>query len=122
MNFTCPSLICYHSHSEFTDKIVDYGNLYVLTFTSLFGLITNLLCIIIIAYLDKKDFMNKFMLAYSLLNFEFHLINIFVGLIRCGSLCSYGFSFGSKVYELYFYLMGQNIILLTWYYILTLFI
>jgi hypothetical protein len=113
MNFTCPSLECYTSYSELTDEITDYGNLFVLTFTSLFGLITNLLCIIIIGYLDKRDFMNKFMLAYSLLNFEFHLINVFVGLIRCGSLCSYGFSYGSKIYELYFYLIGQNIILLT---------
>ena len=113
MNFTCPSLKCYTSYSEFTDAIVDYGNVFILTFTSLFGLVTNLLCIIIIGYLDKRDFMNKFMLAYSLLNFEFHLINVFVGLIRCGSLCSYGFSYGSKIYELYFYLIGQNIILLT---------
>jgi hypothetical protein len=113
MNFTCPSLECYTSYSEFTDAIVDYGNVFILTFTSLFGLITNLLCIIIIGFLDKKDFMNKFSLAYSLLNFEFHLINVFIGLIRCGSLCSYGFSYGSKVYELYFYLIGQNIILLT---------
>jgi hypothetical protein len=115
MNFTCPSFECYTSYSELTDAIADYGNVFVLTFTSLFGLITNLLCIIITGFLDKKDsnLSDKFMLAFSFLNFQFHLINVFIGLIRCGSLCSYGFSYGAKIYELYIYLIGQNIILLT---------
>ena len=76
------SLKCYTSLDQFTNKFVDYGNLYVLTLTSLFGLVTNSLCILIVGFLDKRDLMNAFMMAYSILNFEFHFINIFVGLIR----------------------------------------
>ena len=111
MNHT--QLQYYDSYEALTVRFVDYGNVYVLTTTSLFGMLTNILCIIIICHLDKKDFMNKFMLAYSVLNFEFHLVNIFVGVIRCGALCAYGYTYGSKIYELYVYLFSQNVILLT---------
>ena len=102
-----------YSVDSLTTKFLDYTNVFFLPLASLFGIITNMLSIIIIAFLNKKEFMNNFMLTNSILNLIFSLINIFIVIIRCGSLCPLGYKFYSKVYELYIYLFVGNIIILT---------
>lgn len=44
----------------------------VLSLTSLFGIVTNSMCIYVLKNLSRSEFMIKFMLAYSLLDLSFH--------------------------------------------------
>ena len=95
------------------NSLIDFTNVYVLTFISLFGITTNTMCIYVLNHLNRSEFMVKFMLAYSLFDLGFHSISIIVGLLRCGSLCAYGFTQIAKYIELYFYIYGQNVVLLS---------
>jgi hypothetical protein len=105
----------FKSYDEIDSRnaFIDFTNVYVLSLTSLFGIATNSMCIYVLKNLNRSEFMVKFMLAYSLLDLTFHLISIVVGIIRCGSLCPYGFTQTAKYIELYFYIYGQNVVLLT---------
>jgi hypothetical protein len=109
------SLLCFKSYDEINSRnsFIDHINVYVLTLTSLFGILTNGMCIYVLNHLNRREFMVKFMLAYSCLDMSFQCISISVGFIRCGSLCSFGFTQWAKYIELYFYIFGQNVILLT---------
>ena len=99
------SLPVYYSKDEFTPRFADYSNVYVLPSICAFGIATNILCIIVSA---KRDESNAKSLDYILLNsvidVVFLLIQFFLFIIRCGALCPYGYTYGSKFYEIYIYL------------------
>lgn len=102
LNFT--DLEIYNSTSSLTNKFTDYVNLFVLPSISVYGVGINFVSILASARLSKKDIMNLYMLYASILNFIFSLICVFLAIIRCGSLCSYSYTYEAKVYELYVYL------------------
>ena len=105
-------LVLYNNTQQLTNQFTDYSNVFLLPLATLTGLVTNLLSIIVSFKLDKKQLVNYFMFFNSILNFIFCLLSSFLPIFRCGSLCPYGYSFFSKVYELYFYLLVNNSILL----------
>ena len=105
-------LVLYNSTQRLTNQFTDYSNVFLLPIATLTGLVTNLLSIIVSFKLDKKQLVNYFMFFNSILNFIFCFFSSFLPIFRCGSLCPYGYSFFSKVYELYFYLLVNNSILL----------
>lgn len=99
------SLAIYYSKDNLTTRFVDYSNVYFLPFVCLFGVITSFLCLLV-TY--KRDDSNGKTLDYirinSAIDFIFLFIESFLFIIRCGTLCPYGYTYASKFYEIYIYL------------------
>ncbi|CAF1037986.1 unnamed protein product [Brachionus calyciflorus] len=111
MNITGSKIRIIYSKNEITNIITDYVNVYWLPGICFFGMITSSLGII---GSFSKDFnKNPFKLIFidSLGDFLFLLTQFFLFIMRCGSLCPWGFSYWSKIYEVYIYLFtGYTII------------
>ena len=106
------SLEHFNHTSSITSKYTDYTNVIILPLISLFGATTNFMCILVSLKLNKAQFLNFFIFIDSILNLLFCLISISLSIIRCGSLCAYGYKYESKLFELYAYLYVNNSILL----------
>ncbi len=93
-----------------TAFISDVFNVYVLPPLCYMGVVLNLLCIIVTHKLKAtKTFL--YMELTSLSDFLFLLINSSLFIIRCGSLCNLGYTFGAKAYEIYIYLfIGSSLL------------
>lgn len=111
------SLPIFYSKSSLTSRIADYSNVYLLPLVCLFGMITSLISIVVIltrnppffARLLKRELhaLNKtldYILLNSLIDFTFLLVESFLFIIRCGTLCPHGFTYTAKFYEIYVYL------------------
>lgn len=100
MNYS--SLPVYYSKENLTLSIADKTNVFILPSICLFGMLTSLPCIMVSF---KRDHSNAKIFDYILINsandFCFLLVEFFVIIIRCGNLCPYGYTFASKVYELF---------------------
>ena len=99
----------YFSLDSLSDKVLDYGNFYFIPLACVFSICTNLLNVIVLGQPNLKESLFRYMLLNSILDiFTFSLV-FWLVLVKCGTLCSVGFSFGAKIYELYIYLYAQNV-------------
>lgn len=102
MNFSLP---IYFTKSNLTSLYVDYSNVVLLPSICFFGILTSIACILG-SY--KRDESNSMAVCYifinSLIDLLFLVIQFFLVIIRCGTLCPYGYTYASKIYELYVYL------------------
>ena len=116
MNETQLANFSLYKKPELTSRLVDYTNVYILPVICLFGMVTSFLNLVI--FCDKKfllaktnSIIYKYMLVNSMCDFLFLLTQLFLVVIRCGSLCPFGYAQSSKFYELYIYLfVGYTII------------
>lgn len=90
--------------------IQDIVNTYVLASISVLGSITNImsLCVLIKCYVKTRGKMYAFLILASLANFTKMSTSIPLCIFRCGTLCSTGYNYYSKIYELYIYLFVGN--------------
>jgi hypothetical protein len=102
----------FDSTEVFTSKLTDIGNVFILPPICFFGLIANLINIVVILQPEFKGTVYHIMLMNTITDFCFLSIMFFIVIIRCGSLCPYGYTFASKVYEQYIYLFIGNTFLL----------
>lgn len=102
----------YHNRSTLTNIFTDYSNVLILPSISLVGIIMNSISIFVSSKLDRSQLMNLFIHVDSVLNFILCLISMFLPVIRCGSLCPYGYTYAAKVYEMYFFSYLKHCILL----------
>lgn len=85
---------------------------YILPLICLFGLITNLLNMIVFVSISKlKETLYKYMLINSIVDFFYLIILSFISLSKCGSLCGMiGNSYLAKFYELYLFFYLSNVL------------
>ncbi|RNA32837.1 hypothetical protein BpHYR1_034125 [Brachionus plicatilis] len=99
------SIKLYYSKRELSSIVADYINVFWLPLICIFGMITNILNILV-SY--NKNFLQnplKVILVDSIGDLFFLLIQSFLFIIRCGSLCPWGYSYPAKFYEVYIYLL-----------------
>ena len=101
----------YSTLDSLTAKITDIGNTYILPAICVFGIFTNFISMIVLYKMDLKNSIYKFMLIVSIRDFIYLFLPVFLTIFRCGALCSYGYKYESKVYELYIYLFIGNSIM-----------
>ena len=101
----------YNSTSQISTLFTDYANFIVMPLISFIGIITNLASFIVAFKLNKTNLMNLFILYDSFLNFVLSFVSLFIIIVRCGSLCPYGYKLESKIYDLYIFLYGKHTIL-----------
>ena len=90
---------------------IDYGNVIILPVLILFSMLTNILSLVVLFQTALKKIIFKHMLLMCFFDFYTLLSAFWLCLIRCGALCSHNisYSYGSKFYELYFYLYLTNV-------------
>ena len=98
------SISVYESISTLTPLLSDFSNIFILPLIAFYSCINNIICIITFA--NRRLIKNptyKYMLYISISDFIYSLINMFIFTIRCGVYCSFGYSYGSKLFETYVY-------------------
>ena len=93
----------FNDTSSLSSKVYDYTNVFALPTICLIGIITNLLSIVIISKIMRNETIYFYMLINSISELLFLAISFFTFLFRCGLLCSVGYTYESKWYELYIY-------------------
>jgi hypothetical protein len=94
----------FESISTLTPLFSDFSNIFILPMIAFYSCINNIICIITFA--NRRLIKNptyKYMLYISISDFIYSLINMFIFTIRCGVYCSFGYSYGSKLFETYVY-------------------
>lgn len=111
------NLTIIESKEALTSRFLDYSNVVLLPAICLFGMATSLVCILASWPRRRRrtDESNVKIFNYILINssvdFVFLFTQFFSVIVRCGSLCPYGYSYASKVYEIYvFWLVGYSVI------------
>jgi hypothetical protein len=94
-----------------TDLFTDYSNVYLLPSLSAFGMLTNAVNIVVTWRVHVSDHIQSYILVNSMLDFLFLLTQFFVVIVRCGTLCAWGYTYLAKLYDLYVYLFLCYIIL-----------
>lgn len=95
----------YYSKENLTTRFSDYSNVFMLPPICYFGVITNLICMIVsFRSDDSNDKTLNYIFINSVIDFFFLLIESFLVIIRCGILCPYGYKYASKFFEIYIYL------------------
>lgn len=93
------------SKESLTIHTFDFFNVYVLPSICLFGIFTSIICVMVTFKRDESNAKTfDYIFLNSAIDLVFLIIESFLFIIRCGSLCPYGFSYSSKFYEIYFYL------------------
>lgn len=108
----CLELKCHYHLYELTNEILDVGNTVILPIINIFSLVTNLISIIIFLSKKMNHGINHYLLVISISDFIFSLACLFMPFIRCGTFCSFSYSYWSKFFELYFYIFITNSCLL----------
>jgi hypothetical protein len=98
------NLTIYYSKANLSTRFADYSNVYVLPVVCAFGLLTSLASLVVAFQIKQRDHIVEYILANSLIDFLFLLTQFFLFLIRCGTLCPWGYTRASKLYENYIYL------------------
>ena len=105
------SLPCYSSTEGLTLRVYDYSNFYLLPAICVFGITTSALNVFVLLKTGIAENIHLFMLVGSSSDLLFLLIQVFIAVFRCGVLCPFGYTYASKVYELYVYLyLGYAIV------------
>ena len=99
----------YYSLDSLSFRISDYGYTYLIPSVCAFGIITNAITIIVIVKGSLKGIMHKYMLFMCIFEIFEMAINFWLMIVRCGTLCPYGYEYLSKVYEQYFYSYLHNV-------------
>lgn len=98
------SLPIFYSKEKISSRFFDFSNILILPAVCLFGLFTSSTCMLG-SY--KHDESNSRILNYiflnSLVDFFFLLTQFWSFIIRCGAVCPYGYTYISKVFEIYIY-------------------
>lgn len=102
----------YESVDDLSLKLVDIANIFVLPFLCAIGIVLNLASIFVILKLTLKTELYQFMFLNSFVDLLFFIFSIFMALVRCGRYCSLGYTYLSKIYELYIYLYVGNVLLM----------
>ena len=97
-------LILYHNLLDLSTRMLDTLNVYVQPSVSGFGLICNLLNTLILSSSNLKGTIYQHLLVDAIASSFYALNNSFTFIIRCGALCSYGYAYWSKWFEIYFYI------------------
>jgi hypothetical protein len=103
------SEIYYYSLGSLSNRVLDYGYVYFIPFACLLSILTNLISVIVLAQPNLKELLFKYMLLNSALDIITFSLVFWMMLVRCGSLCSLGYSYYSKIYEQYIFLYLQNV-------------
>lgn len=94
-----------------TSHIADLFNVYILPPICLAGVLLNLLSSIV-SFHFRHNRIFFYMLISSFSDMTFLFINFFLIIIRCGSLCPIGYTYASKVYEIFIYLyIGSTLLM-----------
>lgn len=99
------NITIYYDLDSLSSKASDYYNSFVSPLICLFGLTTSMLSLVVLLNINLKEKIFVFMLANTIADFLFLFIEMFIFLIRCGSLCSISYDYIIKCYELYIYLI-----------------
>ena len=105
----------YNSTGQLSNRIYDYANVYLLPAICAFGMVTSFINILIFSKAKLwKEKVFIYMLVNSISDFLFLFIEFFLVIIRCGTLCPWGYSYFAKFYEIYFYLhLGYALVVFT---------
>lgn len=99
------SLPIYYSKENLTNRFVDYSNVFLLPSICYFGVVTSLICVTVTFKRDEAHAKSlDFIFLNSSIDFLFLIIQSFLFIFRCGALCPYGYTYSSKIYEIYIYL------------------
>lgn len=106
------NLTVYYSLDALSERVSDYSNVYVLPTICFLGILTNALTILVAV--DKKirsSNIFKYIIVMAISDIVYMLSQSPLFIIRCGTLCPYGYSRLAKMYELYvFWFVGYSII------------
>jgi hypothetical protein len=97
-------LAVYYTKEKLTVRLSDYSNVYLLPAICLFGVSTNMANLIVIFQIKTSDHILNYILVNSLVDLVFLLTQFFLVIIRCGTLCPYGYTYLAKTYDLYVYM------------------
>ena len=104
----CANITCYESLFNITSRIADIGNVFILPFINTYGIIANILCIIVFSSNRLKGEVYLFMLLTSISDLVLALSWLSSFIIRCGVYCNFGYNYGAKKYEQIIYLYLGN--------------
>jgi hypothetical protein len=94
------------SSSRLNDSII----VYILPIINIYSFSCNFISVIILSKSKLIGDINNYMLVESIITSLYCLISSFISLIRCGSMCPWGYDYYSKIYELYVFIyMGESI-------------
>ena len=100
----------YTSLLSLSTRLLDTMNVYTLPFVSLFTFTCSFISMIVLANKRLKGIVYQHLLLDSIAAIIYAASNSFTFLIRCGALCSYGYTYWSKFYELHFYVyVGKSV-------------
>lgn len=109
MNYS--DLPVYYSKENLTNRFVDYSNVYLLPSICYIGILTNIVCLLVTFKRDDSNAKTlDFILINSFIDLLFLIIESFLFIIRCGVLCTHGFSYGAKVYEMYMFIFAGYVL------------
>jgi hypothetical protein len=100
-------LMVFYSRENLTIRFADYSNVYILPSICVLGMFLNMVNMVVTLKARSEhqhDQVMKYILINSFIDFSFFLTQVFLAIIRCGSLCPYGFTYAAKFYEIYVYL------------------
>jgi hypothetical protein len=104
------SLPFYNSIQKLTTTTSDLFYVFVVPAISILGILLKTISIIVLKKIIEKKKENTY--YYMITNEIIDLVNcsviVFTVLIRCGTYCSYGYTFISKLYDMVFYIYFTN--------------
>jgi hypothetical protein len=103
-NSTCNDygLKIYTNLSGLSTIYIDIGNTFILPFITFINIITSLICLIVLK--DLNTGVNQYFLLFTISDLIFALSCVLTAFTRCGSFCSFSYSFEAKIVELYIYI------------------
>ena len=108
MNFD--NLPIYNSTVSLSIPIYDYANTYFLPLICLFGIVTNIINILVFKQSKLDSDITKYFLTNSCGDLAFLSTQVFLFIIRCGDLCPYNYNYWAKLYEKYIYIYTGYVI------------
>ena len=91
--------VTFNSTSSLSTLLADVSNVYIYPPICFFGVLTNLISISVLASGKLTGMLYQYMLLHSICDFSALLLRSVTFIVKCGDLCSYGYSYWSKVYE-----------------------
>ena len=110
LNLTLPQ---YNSSLELSSRIADIFNVFIIPMISIAGFVEKTMSIVVLSkIINKKGKNNSTIYNYMITNEIIDIINCcvigFTFLFRCGTFCSYGYTFISKIYDMVFFVYFTN--------------
>ena len=92
--------------NRFNDSLV----VYILPIINIYSFCCNVITAMILSKSKLTGDVNQYMLVESIITSIYCLISSFISIIRCGTLCPWGYDYLSKLYELYIFIfVGDSI-------------